>query len=270
MILNKITILFIVIIAACSNTPNNKVTKQLSLSQIPTKEEARILNRHKLDYHLFINKDGQIDYSTNVIRDKMKGDSLPKKLVPIINTVEQGLFEEIYDKDEDVQTNLKINDGWIIGFDRGEWSGYLYWFSEDGKKNEEVINRNIVSLHLIDNEIFGFEGRLGNGGSFFKAKKENSEWITEEILKLNEAPLAVTRYNENEFLIATITTFSQIIKSNNRYKIKPIIENGFWSDGVYPYSIVTDEKDIYVGMRAGILRVNQKNTKLLKWYVDKE
>mgnify|MGYP000082505126 CR=1 FL=1 len=59
------------------------------------------------------------------------------------------------------------------------------------------------------------------------------------------------------------------MKSKNEYKIKPIIENGFWSYGVYPYSILTDKSDIYIGMRAGILKINQKDTEMITWYMDK-
>lgn len=272
--INKIAIIIIfssLIVLAC-NTSNNKVIKQLSPVKIPNKEEAIILNKHKFDYHLFINNDGQIDYSTFSISDRMKGDSLPKELILKINRLEQNLFEESYDEDENSQINLKIDDGWIIGFDRGEWSGFLYWFSENGQKHQRIINRNIVSLHLIDNEIFAFEGLLhmqDNGGSFFKVKKENSKWITEEVLKLKESPLAVSKYNEKDFLVATNTSFIQIMKSKNEYKIKPIIENGFWSYGVYPYSILTDKSDIYIGMRAGILKINQKDTEMITWYMDK-
>jgi hypothetical protein len=29
---------------------------------------------------------------------------------------------------------LRVSDGWLVGFDAGEWGGGLWWFSRDGKK----------------------------------------------------------------------------------------------------------------------------------------
>jgi hypothetical protein len=40
----------------------------------------------------------------------------------------------------------KVADGWLVGFDAGEWGGSLWWFSEDGKAHKKLADENVVGF----------------------------------------------------------------------------------------------------------------------------
>jgi hypothetical protein len=41
---------------------------------------------------------------------------------------------------------LEVPDGWLVGFNRGEWGGALYWFSSDGNKRYKISDHPIVAI----------------------------------------------------------------------------------------------------------------------------
>ena len=53
---------------------------------------------------------------------------------------------------------VKVQDGYLIGFNRGEWGGELYWFSKNGKRRYEISGHQIVKFIERDNKIYAIAG----------------------------------------------------------------------------------------------------------------
>jgi len=41
---------------------------------------------------------------------------------------------------------FKVSDGWLVGFNRGEWGGALYWFGASGTANYTISKHPIVDF----------------------------------------------------------------------------------------------------------------------------
>ena len=46
--------------------------------------------------------------------------------------------------------SVKVSDGWIIGFNAGEFGAGLWWFSPDGKKREKISGDQVVGFFVTD------------------------------------------------------------------------------------------------------------------------
>jgi len=159
---------------------------------------------------------------------------------------------------------LKLTDGTLYANDKGEWGGELFFVSKDSVNKGTLIKKgNIKFLFLYKNNIYFIEGLAHLGiseGAFYELDKTNNKFTYRKILDFEDAPEALT-ICENEFLIATHKNFYRI----KDFKKELIFANEFW-DGLYPSSIaVQDDKNVFLGIRGGIVKLNLTN-KTLKFY----
>ena len=185
---------------------------------------------------------------------------------------------------------IKVKDGYLVGFNRGEWGGKLYWFSKNGKKKYEIdgsIFSSPVQFIKRDNIIYAITGlsHLGmSHGNIIKIEKAEKKWIVEEFLKLPDAPYAIQLDSKDNMLVFTSSGLYSINKEANldtlavkfRRPIIPIIEielpsgadtlraiaiqkpleiHPKWLWGfLYPTSMVIQNDVVYVGMRGGVYK----------------
>ncbi len=151
---------------------------------------------------------------------------------------------------------LKVDDGFLVGFYRGEWGGNLYWFSKDGASKYKISNDEIVDFKIRDNKIYAIEGlsHLSTSeGSIVEIKKQNDKWTTVEYLKLPFAPDAFELDSKNNFVIITSTSLISVDTSKN---IDTLISIGIWDIFLYPNSLVIQNDTLFVGMRKGVFKYN--------------
>jgi hypothetical protein len=51
-----------------------------------------------------------------------------------------------------------VDDGYLVGFYRGEWGGHLYWFSKDGEDHYQISDDEIVQFIKHHEKIFAIQG----------------------------------------------------------------------------------------------------------------
>src|SRR5690554_761227 len=233
--------------------------EDLKVSEPPTKEQVQKLNYSNKEFEVYLNSDNKVEYR-DYKYSKVKGTELPFKIIP--NKDDRYAFGG-------KQVNLKIENGWLVGFDKGEWGGNLFWFNEEGTKYEKIIDGNIKSIFVINGKIYITEGLAHlsmSYGQIFQIEKENNKWIVEKKVDLPTAPYATTLTNDNEFLIVTSKS---LLKVNKDFEIESIIEEGIWWMYLYPNSIEINGQDIYIGMRGGILKTQLNNTVNQLWLTKK-
>ena len=54
--------------------------------------------------------------------------------------------------------SLQVSDGWIIGFNAGEFGAGLWWFSPDGKRREKISEDRVVGFFATDAGLLALEG----------------------------------------------------------------------------------------------------------------
>lgn len=153
--------------------------------------------------------------------------------------------------------SFKVKNGWLIGFNNGEWGGALCWFNNDGTKHYMIERGNVSHILELNGKIYfttGYDHLGYSYGKIHKLKFKNNKWSIKESKSLGGCPYQSIIY-KNEILIITNKSVS-ICDSNLNLGIK--IQNGFWS-GFYPNSIAIDNDIAYFGMRRGILKLNLIN-----------
>lgn len=159
---------------------------------------------------------------------------------------------------------LKVSNGSLIGIDNGEWGGQLI-FTSANKTNDttEIKRGNIKFIFYFKEQLYFIEG-IAHGdisrGALYQLDTTNDKFTYKKLVDFEDAPEAFTIY-QDKFLIATYENF-YILKD---FEKQLIFKDTFW-DGLYPTSIaVFDDRNVFLGMRGGIVRLDLL-TKTLKFY----
>jgi hypothetical protein len=146
----------------------------------------------------------------------------------------------------------KVDDGWLVGFNRGEFGAALYWFSRDGKHSYKISDHQVVSLFSLSGSVYAIEGLAHMGlsrGSVIRITrpKRNARWQAMSVVKLPFAPRAVSLRRDGTMLI---TLSDSLVSVSPDRKIKTLLRDVPW-DNLYPNSSVLslDEQKLYIGMR---------------------
>lgn len=159
---------------------------------------------------------------------------------------------------------LKIPGGTLIGINRGEWGGQLSFKPEDTTKKAIDIKRgNIKFIFHFKDKVYFIEGlaHMGySGGAIFELITTNNNFTFNKLVDFDDAPEAFTIYKD-KFLIATHENF-YIVED---FKKDLAFKETFWSS-LYPNSIAAiDDKNVFIGIRSGIVKLDL-TTKTLKFY----
>ena len=96
------------------------------------------------------------------------------------------------------------------------------------------------------------------GGYILKIRNNGDSFYISHILNLDDAPAAMSIYNEHIY-VATSGGFFILDKKLNK---KVVFNNIFW-EGLYPTSVVViDDKNIYVTFRGGYAKFNSLNKQI--------
>jgi hypothetical protein len=160
------------------------------------------------------------------------------------------------------ECKLELSNGSLIGINRGEWGGSLTFNPDDSAKSDITIKEgNIKFLFNYKNKIYFIEGlaHMGySGGGLFEL--DTIKFKYKKILDFEDAPEAFTIYRDR-FLIASHENF-YVVKD---FKKELIFKSTFWSS-LYPNSIAAiDDKNIFIGIRSGIVKLDLV-TRTMKFY----
>jgi hypothetical protein len=162
------------------------------------------------------------------------------------------------------KTEFKINTGLLIGLDYGEFGGELAFVPINKiKKTFGIKSGNVKFIFSVRDTIYFIEGLahlFTHIGSLYRLDTIGDKFTYTKILDFEDAPEAFAIYN-NKILMVTSSGFYVIQDKGNQI----LFSNTFWN-GLYPNSIaVADEKNVYIGMRGGIVKLDL-TTKEIKFY----
>jgi hypothetical protein len=164
-------------------------------------------------------------------------------------------------------SELKIPSGTLKGKDNGEWGGKIEFISNN--KNEQIVlikEGNVKFIFQINNKIYFIEGLAHmsfNEGELFELQYSGSKFSYKSILKFEDCPEAISIY-DNKIYIAGYGNFYVV----DNFKKKIIFKNEFWSDLIPNSVAVVNEKEIYLGIRGGIIKLDlDKNNVLFYKYI---
>lgn len=153
-----------------------------------------------------------------------------------------------------LQSTLKLQNGWLLGFDGGEFGGGL-WFAGDDGATRMLSGENVHGFVETPQGILVFAGlahmTLDSGKVLIVPYSVKSPRDLKILLELNGAPQAFTKVSDDILLVVTTQGVSRISSSGAS---EPLLHRDLGQ--MYPNSIAaTPDGTIYVGMRLFVVRL---------------
>lgn len=168
----------------------------------------------------------------------------------------------------DASSFARVDDGWLVGFNEGEFGGAIYWFSTDGKRNYRVSDHLVVDFFSLPDGLYAIQGLAHMSqsvGSIVHLARPhpNARWQATMVAKLPFAPYAVSVRRDGTMLI---TLSDSLVRVGSDRKITTLLSDPPWS-GLLPNSSVlsSDEEKLYIGMHqfVGEFDIRTKKLRLL-------
>lgn len=184
------------------------------------------------------------------------------------NPKEQPKFTPKAGKFHGASSFAAVEDGWIVGFNRGEFGAALFWFSRDGRRNYKVSDHQVVDFFSLSDGLHAIEGLahldMSTGSVIRIARpRPNARWKAATAIKLPFAPYAISVRRDGTMLI---TLSDSLVSIGPDRKIHTLLSDPPWR-GLYPNSslLSPDERKLYVGMRqfVGEFDLSTKELRLL-------
>jgi hypothetical protein len=149
---------------------------------------------------------------------------------------------------------FRTADGWLVGFDAGEFGGGLWWFSNEGDDNRKLLSENVHSILQTPNGVFVLVGLAHlslNSGKIYQYTETAEQLKITYVADLGGSPEASTVDSDHRIVIATPKSVVAFDYSGNTRKLFTSGE-----DLTYPTSIIVDRNgDIFIAMRSFVLRL---------------
>ena len=246
---NLLIIFTLLNLASCSGQTDRRLISNWKKYPVPTNPDSlRKYGFSSQDWAVYKNND-------SVFVADMK--EVPSSQLPFKVKVKKGDSRDFFGR----ASIVKVEDGYLVGFYRGEWGGALYWVSNDGKNYYKISDQEIVQFVKRNDKQFAVEGLAHltmSQGSIIEIVRQNGKWTVKNYLKLPTAPEAVALDGQNNFIIITSKS---LLKVDNDANTSILINEGLWDNALYPNSLVIHNTIVYAGMRAGVYQYDLSSGK---------
>jgi hypothetical protein len=198
--------------------------------------------------------DSSANYSQLSWRVYLDGGRPRAKLIegPNDNSTDQAPFDARADKFSGASRFKAVDDGWLVGFNHGEFGAALYWFDQNGKHHYKISNHQIVAFFTLSDGIYAIEGLAHmdiSCGSVIHIVRPTTigHWQAVRIVRLPFAPLTVAVRRDGVMLIVLTDS---LVSVGVDHQVSTLVSEAPW-EGLYPASsiLLPDEDRLYIGMR---------------------
>lgn len=232
--------------------------KDFEIDSLPTIKNQ--WKSHNSKQHWSISKTNDSIKISNYDFNYFKGDKLP------FNNRE---IAKKFNFQSTIRSIKKVENGFIIGLNGGEFGGGLWFLSKDGESAYEIAPyKRIRQIFEFNNKTYVLEGLAhmgGNYGSLLEIKKEQ-KWKIHKTFNLPDAPNFAIFKND----LVLIITSEHIMTFNEFDRLIKTVKAPFYWGSFYPSSAITDKNDIFIAMRKGILKISSfEYNPEYTWFVKK-
>lgn len=219
------------------------------------------------EYLVWSNAAGRSQYEWRVFADG--GEICAERITPqVLDKQRRGLkFVPEAGEFHGASEFVRVDDGWVVAFNEGEFGAALYWFSPDGQHNYKISDHKVVGFFSLSDGLHAIEGLAHMGvseGSIIRIARPQAgaRWQATAVTKLPFAPFAVSVRHDGTMLI---TLSDSLVSVGENRKINTLLADPPW--GEYPNSSVLspDEQKLYIGTRqfVGEFDIPRKKLRLL-------
>jgi len=164
-----------------------------------------------------------------------------------------------------VSAVIASGDGYLVGYNSGEFGGGLLHFRANGKFVESLTDENVVRIVGTATGVVAFTGLahgLNDAGLALGLRFGKGRWTTTRV-RLPGEPLVVLAEAGGSFLVVTT---SHVARLTHDFRLV-LVHRGAWGGNVHPNSIVRDASGtIYIGMSYAVARLRPaQNGFLEEW-----
>ncbi len=159
----------------------------------------------------------------------------------------------------------RTSDGWLVGFDAGEFGGGLWWFRRDGNNPKNLLPDNVHAIYETPDGIFVLLGlaHLGSDtGEIVQFIDGPEEVSFKRVANLGGSPEASVVGPDGQIVVATMRS---VVRVDHAGRVHELYKSG--EELTYPTSVVIEENgSIFVAMRFFVLRlVPHQDTYQSQW-----
>lgn len=148
---------------------------------------------------------------------------------------------------------LAVADGFLVGFDAGEWGGSLWWYSKDGAQSVKLADENVHGLVAMGPDLVGsIEGlsHMGTSEGSVRWIEHGAAWKSGALTVLDAGP---STYVAASDAIYVLTTKSLVRMGKDR---KAVVIQPVKTASMYPDSMAIDAAgELWIGMRQFVVRM---------------
>lgn len=149
----------------------------------------------------------------------------------------------------------RVDDGWLVAFNGGEFGASLYWYSIDGTSRYKISSDHIVAFFQWKGRWHAIEGlaHLGSSnGTLVSLDHLQGQWRAKTVKVLPGAPRTVAVTEGDDLLIALYDALVRVDAASN---LRSLLTPAPWSF-FGPTSSAWDEHTgvLYIGMRQYVAR----------------
>ena len=163
---------------------------------------------------------------------------------------------------------IRVSDGWLIGLNRGEFGGGLWWFSSDGKRSKRISGEPVVGFADSSKGVLSLVGLahlFSDSGRVLRISdgKDGNRTI-EMAADLGSAPRTFVVESPESILVITTHGLARVQTSG---KVERLFTARYGL--LYPNSMALSASGvIYVGMRHFVTRLTPTgNGYKEEWFV---
>lgn len=154
----------------------------------------------------------------------------------------------------------RLKNGWLIGTNKGEWGGCLFWISEDLKEYKYLGYANVNKIFEWNGKIYILEGvsHLNVNEGYMIEFKE--KFVLDTLMRFPESPYNATISDDSTLYILTDYTLYSIDQSGS----KNLLFSFNWWPSI-SRDITYCNNALYIGMHHGIAKFDL-NEKEMSWF----
>lgn len=247
----SVLLLFFVI-----NGVGQKPVQKWKKHELPSGDAILQFNSSATSWLVSLDSSGQV-IARNKIATFPSVDTLPFR--PYFDTMPAYRWKGL-------RTVKRVDNGYLVGYNKGEFGGSLYWFSENGDSSYQIDRGNVDYIFEHKKKIYVVNGLFHMGidrGGINEMKFTDGVWKVERRIELPSKSDIIMPYKERVLIITT----KAILFFDGTSNFDFVKKDGFW-DVLYPQSAVIVNDDLFVGMRGGIYKINL-NSKNEEWLMPK-
>lgn len=147
----------------------------------------------------------------------------------------------------------EVDDGWLAGYNAGEFGGALRWFSPDGKQSYDISDHQVVAFFRLPDGLYAIDGLSHlcmSSGSIIRLTrpKSGARWQAVLVTGLPSTPCAISPQRDGATLV---TLEHSLVSIGADWRIRTLLPTAPWGGWLYPNSSVLSpgEEHLYIGMR---------------------